>query len=62
MTKAITLETLLTDESSVNEILEKHRKHQKITDTEIKATAVRLENIVTWAKTVSKTLDIPLRL
>ncbi len=43
-------------------ILQKHEKHQKISDTELNDTKLRLQRLVTWAQTTSKTLNIPIKL
>jgi chromosome segregation ATPase len=43
-------------------ILQKHEKHQKISDAELTDTKLRLQRLVRWAQATSKTLNIPIKL
>ncbi len=43
-------------------ILQKHEKHQKISNAELKDTELRLRRLVSWAQATSKTLNIPIKL
>ena len=43
-------------------ILQKHEKHQKISDAELTDTKLRLQRLVAWAQTTSKILNIPINL
>jgi chromosome segregation ATPase len=50
------------DIAEIYAILERIEAKLEVTDEELKATQVRLQNIVTWAQKVAKNLDIPLKI
>jgi len=43
-------------------ILKKHEKRQKISETELKDTELRLQRLISWALAASKALNIPIKL
>ena len=62
MINEASLESLQNDIAEINLVLKKHENRQKLSDLELKDAELRINRIISWAQSVSKTLDIPIQI